>query len=190
MEAFAFRDERMKIVAGLYKNRPLVAPKIQAVRPTSSRLREAFFNICQPYIENANFLDLFAGSGAMGLEALSRGASHATFVDSNKESIRCIKKNLQTLGVEGDVYFGDVFAFLKKRPAPFDIIFSDPPYEKLAYSQRVLEQVDQGSLLKSEGRLFIEDAHGVIKDDLPLETLTLESSRRVGRSELKEYRKR
>src|SRR5436305_1632219 len=101
----------MRIIAGTFKNRRLIAPKGDATRPTTEQLRESLFNICQHYLEGAHFLDLFAGSGAMGLEALSRGASYATFVDNNKESVGYIHANVEALKVGGHskVICGDVF---------------------------------------------------------------------------------
>ena len=124
----------MHIIGGIYRNRTLIAPKGQEVRPTSSRLREALFNICQSYIQDALFLDLFAGSGAMGFEAISRGAKKATLIDLSKDSIRCIEANAASLNVEEQVQIlqGDVFKWierLQKQGVQFDIIYADPPYQ-------------------------------------------------------------
>ena len=100
----------LQIIGGKHKKRKLVAPTSGLLRPTTSQLRESVFNICQHRIEGVRFLDLFAGSGAMGLEALSRGAAHATFVERGSFSLKSIKKNIITLGelkhttvVPGDV---------------------------------------------------------------------------------------
>lgn len=181
----------MRIIAGTHKNRILVAPKSMETRPTAERLREALFNICQMYIENASFLDLFAGSGAMGLEALSRGAKEATLIDSSQEAAKCIKKNIETLnfGNRARVICGDVFTWMNKLEqmgVQFDIIYADPPYEVELYPHKVMEIVDQGKLLVPGGTLFIEEVHG-----RPLqvkwERLKLVNSRKMGKSSLHQF---
>ena len=191
----------MQIIAGLYKNRHVQVPKGLKTRPTSSRLREALFNICQGCHEEARFLDLFAGSGAMGLEALSRGAKRVTFVDNSKESIRCIHANVEALGVEKhvQVVYGEVFEVLlklAKKGATFDIIYADPPYdlqhqtetETISFSGRVLQLIDANiGLLDLAGDLFLEDAVDAIPEEGMLQHLVLKSSRRMGRSVLQHY---
>lgn len=192
----------MRIVAGTYKHRLLVAPKGDITRPTSERLREALFNICQSYIEDADFLDLFAGSGAMGIEALSRGARSATFIDSSKDSIRAVQQNLRTLQLESvsHVFQGDVFALaekLLKRGKSYNIIYADPPYEasspvdgkQITYSTRLLQMIDEGVLLKPAGTLFIEEASGAQPIVDNLKNLKLVSNRRMGRSSLLQFEK-
>lgn len=191
----------MHIIGGTYKHRKIIVPKGSSTRPTSSQLREALFNICQNYIEEARFLDLFAGSGAIGVEALSRGAVHATFIDNSKESIRCIKKNLEILKLEasGQIFFGDVFSImekLNKQGKQYDIIYADPPYgtwttnaeKKVSYSQKVVSLVDVGSLLVSGGSLFVEDARAPESSD-ELRSLKLVSSRAMGPAILQHYKK-
>lgn len=191
----------MHIIAGNYKNRILSTPKGSQTRPTSSRLREALFNICQGSIVDASFLDLFAGSGAIGLEALSRGASKAVLVDSSKECARCMSKNVEALKVQpqATVICSDVFAALKKLSSsgrPFDIIYADPPYEMkgtfngqvLSYSQQVLLLVDALPLLTVGGYLFLEDVF--TPEQLgAVPTLELVSERRVGNTHLCEFKK-
>src|SRR5262249_40855980 len=106
----------MRIISGIYKNRILASPKGLTTRPTSEKLRGALFNICQSYVEGAVFLDLFAGSGAMGIEALSRGAASSTFIDDDRESIRCIKANLESFHIQAQAHVlkGDVFESVDK----------------------------------------------------------------------------
>lgn len=170
------------------------------MRPTSGRLRETVFNICQTYTEGVEFLDLFAGSGAMGLEALSRGARGATFVDSHKESIRCIQQNVRGMHLEAQaqVWHGDVFLLMEKlakQGRRFDIIFADPPYEtwkrhagqETTYSQHLLELVDQSPLLMPSGVLFLEESRTAPLSSEHLEHLVLHSSRSMGRSQLQQY---
>lgn len=199
----------MHIYSGQYKNRTISSPKGLQTRPTSGRLRECLFNICQGEIEGAHFLDLFAGSGAMGLEALSRGALSATFVDNSKESIRCIQMNIRALGVEkcSQVIYGDVFTILSnansKAPLAkrsFDIIYADPPYETFtnkysqeSFSSQVIRLVDDSidsgcPLLGSNGSLYIEDSSKVISDEHKgYKNLVLSSSRAMGRSALQHW---
>jgi 16S rRNA (guanine966-N2)-methyltransferase len=192
----------MYIIAGSKKGLPLAAPKGGATRPTSARLRETVFNICQSYVSGARFLDLFAGSGAMGLEALSRGAKSCTFVDSTKESASAIKKNSQALGFENSasIVQGDVFAYLKRCASKanlFDIIFVDPPYAKeisgdpegASFSDKVIELIDASQILASGGFLFIEDEKSAGKPLPTLATLQLISSRASGRATLLQYQK-
>ena len=151
----------LRIIGGTFRNRPLKAPKHALTRPTSAILRKSVFDICQSYIEDARFLDLFAGSGAMGLEALSRGASHATFVDQDKQALQCIYDNIQSLQVEGktEVIRGDVLPVLKRLHGRFDLIYVDPPYALTAPVLDILRWVDQHDFLAPGGILFIEEAH-------------------------------
>lgn len=193
----------MRIIAGLYKNRPIAAPKGLETRPTSGRLRESLFNICQADIAGARFLDLFAGSGAMGFEALSRGGEQAVFIDSSRECQRCIVNNGEKLGVtkQIQVICGDVFdqlPKLAKRGVVFDIIYVDPPYidkgeAERALSARVLDFIDENSsLLSLGGHLFLEDAHGALEGvaEKSYRHLIFKSTRRMGRSELHHFIKR
>ena len=190
----------MRIIAGLYKNRTIVTPKGLSTRPTAEKLRQALFNICQTYIEDAEFLDLFAGSGAMGIEALSRGAGLATFVDGNRESVRSIRENLQALDIQGKgiVISGDVFEQMERLATQgrrYDIIYADPPYDAVSYfhglpvsySERVVRIVDNGTLLKAGGRLFVEDSADSQPVAENLQNLKLVDTRRMGRSALQQY---
>lgn len=191
----------MHIISGNYKNRILKTPKGESTRPTSSRLRESVFNICQSYIEGAEFLDLFAGSGAMGFEALSRGAKSVFFVEKSRDAVRCIEQNKDILKVSPQVECrcGDVFSWIErldKAGRKFDIIYADPPYEtpfkkegSVSYGTHFLEMMDQLSLLKPGGTLFIEESVKGLLGTIPLSTLILHSSREAGRSILHEYKK-
>lgn len=119
----------LKILSGIFKNHSLVSPKGSKTRPTSSRLRGSVFNILQGHVEGADFLDIFAGSGAMGLEALSRGAASVTFIEKNVKAVQCIRSNLKTLGIKGKVMLIDAFLGVKILKNRFDIIYLDPPYD-------------------------------------------------------------
>jgi 16S rRNA (guanine966-N2)-methyltransferase len=121
----------MRIVAGEWRGRPIKAPRDARVRPTADRAREAWMSILQHELDGARVVDLCAGSGALGLEALSRGAAWCDFVDIAESAIRCIRENVTTLGA-GDrcrVYRGDVLRYVQdKRQGPWDVAFADPPY--------------------------------------------------------------
>lgn len=124
----------MRIIAGKYRGRKLKSPPTLATRPTSDRLRETLFNVLAPRIESSRFLDLCAGTGAVGIEALSRGASQVTFVDQSRRMCPLIEANLETLEIEDDFKVVTAEAsdflrkFVKEVTSPFDIIFFDPPY--------------------------------------------------------------
>lgn len=118
----------MRVVAGAHRGRRLQAPHGRGVRPTADRVREALFSILGP-LEGLKALDLFAGSGALGIEALSRGAREVVFVDSEPAAIRAVRDNLARLGVAAPVYRADALGFLERpRHGPFDLVFLDPPY--------------------------------------------------------------
>lgn len=118
----------MRIVAGEWRGRRLVAPAGATTRPTADRVREALFSMLGD-LEGAVVLDLFAGSGALGLEALSRGAASATFVDSDARAVAAVRRNLESLGATADVRRRDALAHLEAAAgAEFDLVFVDPPY--------------------------------------------------------------
>src|SRR6185437_16709314 len=122
----------MRIIAGAYKGRNLKSPPSLDVRPTSDRLRETSFNVIAPRIEGARFLDLCAGSGAVGIEALSRGASYATFVDRSRRSCQLIESNLKLCRVpeeQWEIYCAEVNEFLRQSDSRWDIVYFDPPYK-------------------------------------------------------------
>jgi 16S rRNA (guanine(966)-N(2))-methyltransferase RsmD len=118
------------VIAGVYRGRALVAPRGGATRPTSDRVREALFSILGD-VGGLAVLDLFAGSGALAIEARSRGASKATLVDRSRGAITAIEHNLEALGIDGDVVRADAVAWCeqaKKRARQYDLVFLDPPY--------------------------------------------------------------
>jgi len=124
----------MRIIAGTFRSRALDAPPGLATRPTSDRLRETVFNVLAPRIGGASFLDLYAGSGAVGIEAMSRGAAQVAFVERAPAALKVLRSNLARLGVtEGfRIHAGSVGSFLRKPhagAAGFDVLFLDPPYD-------------------------------------------------------------
>ena len=148
----------MKVLGGIYKGRTLKTPKTIKTRPTASKVKESIFNILQREIEEADFLDLFAGSGAMGIEALSRGAKSVTFVEKERVAAQCIRENLKGLDLEAHLIQSDAFVAVKrlvKEGKQFAIIFLDPPYS-LDLSPLLPELfhllAQGGSLLIEQGR--------------------------------------
>lgn len=135
-----------RIVAGEFGGRRLTVPADRRVRPTADRVREAWFSIVAPRLEGAVVLDLCAGSGALGLEALSRGASRAVLVDLSPPSVAAIRANVAALGVadRAMVVREDVFRFLDRLEGrPFDLAFADPPY-RLGMAARIAERYQGG----------------------------------------------
>lgn len=124
----------MRVIAGTYRSRPLNAPRGMETRPTSDRLRETVFNILAPRMEGCRFIDLYAGSGAVGIEALSRGAKHVWFVESAAPAVRAIRANLASLRIENGYSIetlkaGSALGRLSQSGVQADVVFLDPPYE-------------------------------------------------------------
>ena len=153
----------MRIIAGKYRGRRLKSPPSERTRPTSDRLRETLFNVLAPRIEGARFLDLCAGTGAVGIEALSRGARHVTFVDQSRPMCALIEANITAVGIggeESEIITAEASAYLrnhaKKRRAAFDIIYLDPPYATDHYSLMNLVSDTGGQLLTKEALVIVE----------------------------------
>jgi len=151
----------MRIIAGLYKGRNLKSPPSMDVRPTSDRLRETLFNVITAHVPESRFLDLCAGSGAVGIEALSRGASYATFVDRSRRSCQLIEANLELCRIpeeQREIYCSEASEFLRQtRTEAWDIIYFDPPY-KQDYL-KTLEIIGSKSVLAQDGLLAVEHHH-------------------------------
>ncbi|RMF61631.1 MAG: 16S rRNA (guanine(966)-N(2))-methyltransferase RsmD [Calditrichaeota bacterium] len=127
----------MRIIAGKYKGRHLIAAKDQSIRPTTDRIKEYIFQLLNDFVVDALVLDLFSGSGSLGLEALSRGAKEVTFVDNSSNSLRVLRKNIARVKVTEPVTIvkKDVLTFLKGNKQPFDLIFIDPPFKWNRYEE-------------------------------------------------------
>ena len=150
----------MRVIGGIYRSRRLRAVEGPSVRPTSDRLRETLFNILGGRVAGSRFLDLCAGSGAVGIEALSRGALTTVFVEQSRTACRVIEANLQALGItaQARIICRDVIAALKQmEPAasPFELIFFDPPYASDLY-ETVLGYLGESTLLAADGVLIVE----------------------------------
>ncbi len=153
----------MRVIAGIYRSRPLVAPKGMDTRPTSDRLRETLFNVLAPRIKGAIFLDLFAGSGAVGIEALSRGARESIFAENDEDALKTIRANLFSLDIKGGYALEarSVPAALKRLAASgraANIVFLDPPYAELAAYEITLGLLggDCSSLLATDAIVIAE----------------------------------
>jgi len=125
----------MRVIAGRWKGRRLKAPTWEGLRPTSDKLRETLFNILAPRVEGARVVDGFAGTGAVGIEALSRGAAHVTFVENDRRAAALTAANVSACGAAADytIETGDVATVLRQHAAAFDVIWLDPPYDLDGY---------------------------------------------------------
>jgi 16S rRNA (guanine966-N2)-methyltransferase len=171
----------MRIIAGKWRGRALEAPPGLATRPTSDRVREALFSMLASRLgsfEDLRVADLFAGSGALGLEALSRGAAHATFVESDARAAAALRRNGDKLGVNVEVLTGSALALPKLQP--FDLIFADPPYAS-GSGTAVVESVLKANWLSPGGWMTVETSRG---DEVEPNGLELDAVREIGRARL------
>jgi len=150
----------MRIISGTSRGRKLVTPRNQSLRPTSDRVKESIFNVLQDRVEGRIVLDLFAGTGNLGIEALSRGAKRAVFVEKGRQALRLIQKNLAQLGLEGrsEILPKDVsraIGVLKQRGECFDLILMDPPYQK-GLIQSTLTKLSSHPIYHKSSILVIE----------------------------------
>ena len=156
----------MRVIAGTARSLPLKCIEGNATRPTTDRIKETLFNILNPDLPGCRFLDLFAGSGAIGIEALSRGAEYAAFADSGRAACECIEENLRFthLADRARVFFMDAVGALKvmEGDAPFDFIFLDPPYGR-GLERDVLEFLQDSSLADEYTVVILEAA---LKEDV------------------------
>ncbi|WHY02270.1 16S rRNA (guanine(966)-N(2))-methyltransferase RsmD [Neobacillus sp. DY30] len=155
----------MRVVSGVCKGRPLKAVPGNTTRPTTDKVKEALFNMIGPYFDGGMGLDLFAGSGGLGLEALSRGLDKVIFVDRDVKAIQTIYENIQNCKMEdkAEVYRNDADRALKaliKREVFFDYIFLDPPYKKQQLLS-LMEKISENGLLTDGGYIICEHSHDV-----------------------------
>ena len=165
----------MRIIAGQYRSRPLVAPKGMNTRPTLDQTREALFNILQGRVADTQFLDLYAGSGAVALEAISRGAESAVICDMSAKACGVIQENIDALGCQSRAKLlrmkdTAVLSALQKKGDAFDLIFLDPPYRM--NTAPVCQMIMEYGLLKPEGMIVVEHDRNTPPDILPPLTQT------------------
>jgi len=156
----------MKIATGFLKNRSLILPKKNSLRPTSAKVRAQVFDICQHYVEDASFLDLCAGCGAMGIEAISRGAKKSTFVEKNSATAAILRTNIQKLGIEKQCSLlttdaVQAISLLARKGEPFSFVYIDPPYEQQELLTSLIKAVDTLLPLENEARVVVEARKGI-----------------------------
>jgi 16S rRNA (guanine966-N2)-methyltransferase len=174
------RRNRVRIIAGQWRGRCIHIPDDPGVRPTPDRVRETLFNWLQPWISGAECLDLFAGCGALGMEALSRGARHVTFIEQSPDVARAIENNLKQLdaGTRALVERADVTRYLRTAARACDIVFLDPPYHQ-GYVASCCELLERGGWLKPGGLVYIEAEHEL--EPLPIPAnWSVKRSKRAG----------
>ena len=186
----------MRVTGGILCGRRILVPQ-RDIRPTQDRVREALFSILGPRVSGERFLDIFAGSGAVGIEAWSRGASHVCWVESDARTARVIQDNVETLcDSAGEVVKADAWCYLKERIGrdPFDIVFLDPPYDyfsecvagEQALTTRLLEAVKAGGILATGGIVLIEQPDGTPL--VELRDWEVVQDRRYGTTRIRFYR--
>ena len=153
---------KLRIISGELKGKKLKVPKNKSIRPTSDRVKEAVFNILGPKVSDGIFLDLFAGSGSIGIEALSRGAKEAVFVDNNNHSLKILKDNLNETNFHNRsrIIYGDcldIVKILEHNGKLFDIIYMDPPYDiEVQNIIKLIKMIGDRNLLSDDGVLLVE----------------------------------
>lgn len=167
----------MKVISGLYKGRIIEGFDMDGTRPTMERVKESLFATIQNNIEDAVVLDLFSGSGNLGIEALSEGAKYAYLVDYNVKAAKTIKRNLDTIGITNaeviNMDYLKALDYLKNKDIKFDLIFLDPPYQT-SFIEKSVESITKNNLLKEDGliicesdsldRIVYNDNYKIIKD--------------------------
>ncbi|RUT28151.1 16S rRNA (guanine(966)-N(2))-methyltransferase RsmD [Paenibacillus zeisoli] len=150
----------MRVISGTAKGRPLKAVPGSGTRPTTDKVKEAIFSMIGPYFESGRALDLFAGTGGLGIEALSRGMDQAVFIDLEYKSLEVVKANLKATGMEdkAEVYKNDAERALKvlaRRGTSFDLVFLDPPY-RLKHGDKLMNKMDELALLEKNATIVLE----------------------------------
>lgn len=153
----------MRVIAGNYRGRRLYGPRTERLRPTSDRVREALFSILGNRLPHSRFLDLYAGTGAVGIEALSRGADHVTAVESNRDAVTLLQRNKQLcqIGQELTIHPHAVEQFIRRPDdwdGPYDVVFADPPYAETATFSSLLSESMSAALFAEDAWLIVE--HG------------------------------
>lgn len=149
----------MKVISGIYKGRKIEGYDIDGTRPTMDRVKESLFATIQDYLIDSTVLDLFSGSGNLGIEALSQGAKYAYLVDHNTKAIKTINKNIETIGISNceviNMDYLKVLNYLKDKNIKLDLIFLDPPYQT-NYIEKSIESITKNNLLADNGLVICE----------------------------------
>jgi 16S rRNA (guanine966-N2)-methyltransferase len=183
----------MRVISGQFKGKTLFAPKGQAIRPTADVVKETLFNMLGPQIQAATVLDVFAGTGNVGIEALSRGAAHAVFIEKHPGHVRVLRRNLDACSLTSDaaiVYHGDankIVPLLHKDGWRFQFVYLDPPYRQTNLLCDMLQRLLDLSLVVDDGVIVVEHAHTFPLPEHPNPRFSLTKHRRVGDTMLSFY---
>ncbi len=173
----------LRVIAGEFRGRKLTPPKDDLCRPTLDRVKESIFNVLGADVIDRAVLDLFCGTGSLGIEALSRGGRDCLFMDSNKQAMMLTKKNISALGLDKRASFilSDVFKFdWTRSPRSFGLIFADPPYEMMV-GRFLIETVLKNGVLASEGLLILERSR---QETVKSESLKMLKTLKFGQTEV------
>ena len=177
----------MRIIGGKAKGRRLVAPDTPATRPVTDRAREAVFSMIGAWVEEATVLDLYAGSGSFGLEALSRGATTATFVESGNRALEALRQNIKGVGLGGTLVTSKVGDFLERSTGEFDLVFIDPPWD-LASSALADDLTALDRLLGARAEVILSRRHTDTVPEAP-PNWSVATDRRYGDTRIVRYEK-
>ncbi len=162
------RSNQIRIIAGQWRGRKLLFPDVQGLRPTSDRIRETVFNWLAPSLPGACCLDLFAGSGALGFEAASRGAARVVMVDRNRHVTQALLDNRQRLSaLMIEIVGQDAADYLSGEPGEFDLVFLDPPFSDPALLQQSINLLDQCAVIRAGGFVYLELQAGATPPVIP-----------------------
>jgi len=183
----------MRVISGSLKGHTLFAPKGKRIRPTSDHVKETLFNMIGPRVVRAFFLDVFAGTGSIGIEALSRDAAEVLFVEKAPAHVRVLKRNLTVCAVESgcQVYCADanrILKVLQKEGRCFDIVFLDPPYRQTNMLKDMLQRLTSMSLVSEAGLIVAEHAHTFVPPSVLEGGFFLTKHRQIGDTTLSFYR--
>lgn len=173
----------MRIISGKYKGKKLLGFNLDGTRPTMDRVKESLFASIQNYIPNSTCLDLFAGSGALGIEAISMGAQKIVLIDNNQEAINTIKTNTQNISENIEIKKIDYKKYLKETKEKFDIIFLDPPYDNKLLNKS-LKYISEYNILKENGIIICE-----YEKENPITSLKLIKEKKYGTTNIKIFKK-
>ena len=178
----------MRIISGSRRGKKLLEFEGQDVRPTTDRVKESIFNLIQSYVAESVCLDMFAGSGALSFEAVSRGATRVVMLDKDKRSIDIIRKNAENLDFtqECEIINADAFTYAKQAREKFDIIFLDPPYNK-GFIEPILSEIVKNELLNDEGIVVLESDDTDFSAEF--DSLEILKQRKYGRTFITIYQK-